>query len=65
MKMLSNERRVGTSVGGSVAEWSKVLVLGTSHFDGVGSNSTAARFCLLRKVNASRFNLQFCKFILA
>ena len=27
---------------GSVAEWSKVLVLGTSHFDGVGSNPTAA-----------------------
>ena len=27
---------------GSVAEWSKALVLGTSHFDGVGSNPTAA-----------------------
>ena len=26
---------------GSVAEWSKALVLGTSHFDGVGSNPTA------------------------
>ena len=28
---------------GSVAEWSKALVLGTSHFDGVGSNPTAAK----------------------
>ena len=31
-------------VCGSVAEWSKALVLGTSHFDGVGSNPTAAKF---------------------
>ena len=28
---------------GSVAEWSKALVLGTSHFDGMGSNPTAAK----------------------
>ena len=28
---------------GSVAEWSKALVLGTSLFGGVGSNPTAAR----------------------
>ena len=28
---------------GSVAEWSKALVLGTSHFDDVGSNPTAAK----------------------
>ena len=30
-----------------MAEWSKALVLGTSHFDGVGSNPTAAKenFC--------------------
>ena len=27
---------------GSVAEWSKALVLGTSHFDDVGSNPTTA-----------------------
>ena len=27
---------------GSVAEWSKALVSGTSHFDGVGSNPTTA-----------------------
>ena len=27
---------------GSVAEWSKALVSGTSHFEGVGSNPTAA-----------------------
>ena len=25
-------------IDSSVAEWSKALVLGTSHFDGVGSN---------------------------
>lgn len=32
--------------GGSVAEWSKALDLGSSHFDGVGSNPTAAKlFC--------------------
>ena len=31
-------------VWGSVAEWSKALVLGTSHFDGVGSNPTTAIF---------------------
>ena len=30
------------SMSGSVAEWSKALVLGTSHFDGVGSNPTTA-----------------------
>ena len=29
-------------VEGSVAEWSKALVLGTSLFGGVGSNPTAA-----------------------
>ncbi len=34
----------GTFVSGSVAEWSKALVLGTSHFDGVGSNPTTASF---------------------
>ena len=27
---------------GSLAEWSKALVSGTSHFDGVGSNPTTA-----------------------
>ena len=27
-----------------MAEWSKALVLGTSHFDGVGSNPTTAIF---------------------
>ena len=33
---------------GSVAERSKALVLGTSHFDGVGSNPTAAKyFCFI------------------
>ena len=31
------------SVQGSVAEWSKALVLGTSHFGGVGSNPTTIK----------------------
>ena len=47
---------------GSVAERSKALVLGTSHFDGVGSNPTAAKNnfahqhhqCILRKKNTMR-----------
>ena len=34
---------IDVSYYGSVAEWSKALVLGTSHFDGVGSNPTTAR----------------------
>ena len=32
------------SIMGSVAEWSKALVLGTSLFGGVGSNPTAANY---------------------
>ena len=32
-----------------MAEWSKALVLGTSHFDGVGSNPTAATILLFFK----------------
>ena len=32
---------------GSVAEWSKALVLGTSLFGGVGSNPTAAKKVLI------------------
>ena len=32
------------NASGSVAEWSKALVLGTSLFGGVGSNPTAAKF---------------------
>ena len=36
---------------GSVAEWSKALVLGTSHFDGVGSNPTAASFFFFPIIN--------------
>ena len=31
---------------GSVAEWSKALVLGTSHFGGVGSNPTTINYIL-------------------
>ena len=30
-------------LAGSVAEWSKALVLGTSHFGGVGSNPTTIK----------------------
>ena len=33
---------------GSVAEWSKALVLGTSLSGGVGSNPTAVNFCLTK-----------------
>ena len=42
------------SASGSVAEWSKALVLGTSLFEGVGSNPTAAKFhfCITRKLVA-------------
>jgi hypothetical protein len=32
-----------TALQGSVAEWSKALVLGTSLFGGVGSNPTTAK----------------------
>ena len=43
---------------GSVAEWSKALVLGTSHVDGVGSNPTAATQTSLCKhlTNLLKFN---------
>ena len=34
-------------IKGSVAEWSKALVLGTSLFGGVGSNPTAANYCFV------------------
>ena len=37
-------RIAGSSISGSVAEWSKALVLGTSLFGGVGSNPTAVMF---------------------
>ena len=33
---------LGSQLDGSVAEWSKALVLGTSLFGGVGSNATTA-----------------------
>ena len=39
-------------IQGSVAEWSKALVLGTSPFGGVGSNPTAA-ICFFYKVTDS------------
>ena len=37
---------------GSVAEWSKALVLGTSHFGGVGSNPTTIK--LLNQLSGVR-----------
>ena len=40
---------------GSVAEWSKALVLGTSHFDGVGSNPTTATSFFLSINNGTCF----------
>ena len=40
------------SFRGRVAEWSKALVLGTSHFYGVGSNPTPAIFFLLPNILA-------------
>lgn len=46
--------RAAEQPGGSVAEWSKALDLGSSHFDGVGSNPTAAKlFCPLRRRDGS------------
>ena len=38
---------------GSVAEWSKALDLGSSHFDGVGSNPTTATIFLRNRFNFS------------
>ena len=43
-KVQKNDLQCCTSFRGRVAEWSKALVLGTSHFDGVGSNPTPAIF---------------------
>ena len=45
-----------TNGDGSVAEWSKALVLGTSHFDGVGSNPTAAKTVFLLPFFTSFFS---------
>ena len=44
-----------------MAEWSKALVLGTNHFDGVGSNPTAAKtvsffFSFFFKMEEREFN---------
>ena len=51
---------------GSVAEWSKALVLGTSHFGGVGSNPTTIK--LLNqlsgvRIRQSRIQNQFYYFL--
>ena len=39
---------------GSVAEWSKALVLGTSHFGGVGSNPTTIKRVLHTVITKKR-----------
>ena len=44
---------------GSVAEWSKALVLGTSLFRGVGSNPTAAKFRFLHHEKVGRIQLDW------
>ena len=51
----SKEEELTTMPGqlrGRVAEWFKALVLGTSHFDGVGSNPTPAIFFPTRATHA-------------
>ena len=47
------------SASGSVAERSKALVLGTSHFDGVGSNPTTASIFIFRAHQMSSFHSAF------
>ena len=42
IKMIFVRSKLGV-LSGSVAEWSKALVLGTSHFGGVGSNPTTIK----------------------
>ena len=51
-------------MSGSVSEWSKALVLGTSLYGGVGSNPTAAKFtfCVLWSAFAF-FKISSHKFI--
>ena len=44
---------------GSVAEWSKALVLGTSLFGGVGSNPTAAISFVVIQENWNNMNIWF------
>ena len=43
---------------GSVAEWSKALVLGTSLFGGVGANPTAAIFGCMVLLSFSLLNIR-------
>ena len=58
-KLIVEEMQFRTPYG-SVAEWSKALVLGTSHFDDVGSNSTAAScYFLNSRFEIEDFNLLF------
>ena len=52
-------------MSGSVAEWSKALVLGTSLFGGVGSNPTAAKitffFAVILMTKILRTGTEECK----
>ena len=45
--LMSYNQSITYSICGSVAEWSKALVLGTSLFGGVGSNPTTANTFVL------------------
>ena len=56
MWMFTKKKVYCLQVTGSVAEWSKALVLGTSHFDDVGSNPTASNFSLFMAVE-SKMNI--------
>ena len=49
-------------IQGSVAEWSKALVLGTSHFYGVGSNPTAARVLTAKPFSIFLMNKSYVLF---
>ena len=52
------------SVSGSVAEWSKALVLGTSLFGGVGSNPTAAKFPFFIISSSIEYSIRYCNFFI-
>ena len=47
-----------------MAEWSKALVLGTSHFDGVGSNPTAANTFFFTSFFYQLFLMSFASFFI-
>ena len=51
-------RGISLASSGSVAEWSKALVLGTSHFGGVGSNPTTIKMFILFNFSKSWISFQ-------